>query len=57
MLLARVRDDLKIVITELEASLEAKDMDKAKQNITTLRYLLSLETSIKAKNLRLGIFE
>lgn len=53
-LLAVVREDLRVLVGELDASLGEGDVEKAKRNVVSLRYLLSLETSIKAKKSRCG---
>lgn len=45
---------MKLVIQDLDKSLQEKDNEKAKKNVITLRYLVSLESSIKAKYTRLG---
>lgn len=53
-LLQNVRDDLQRVVSTLDASLQVKSMDTALKHVITLRYLISLENSIRNKNTRLG---
>lgn len=54
LLLQKVRDDLQEVVTKLDASLQVKGLETALKHVITLRYLISLENSIKSKNTRLG---
>lgn len=51
----RVQDDLAAVVAKLDASLLANELDRALADLITLRYLCSLETSIKTKCQRLGV--
>ena len=57
VLLNKVREDIQKSVAELELSLFKNDLEKSKINITTLRYLISLETSIKTKNSRVTLNE
>lgn len=54
-LLAAVQKDCQICIDKLEASLSSNDLTEAKEQLIVLRYLLSLENSIKERGNRLGI--
>lgn len=54
-LLTAVQKDCRICIDKLENSLAANNLIEAKDQLIVLRYLLSLENSIKEKGNRLGI--
>lgn len=54
-LLASVQKDCQVCIGQLEASLSAKKFAEAKEHLIVLRYLLSLENSIKEKGNCIGI--
>lgn len=56
-LLTVVTVDLHQLINELSASLGEGNIEKAKGNVVVLRYLLSLENSIKSKKSRLGYID
>ena len=53
-LLTRVQRDRFKCVQALEASLGGNDLEKAKANVITLRYLISLENSIKDRGHDLG---
>ena len=55
-LLAAVQKDNQICIDKLEMALSTNNLDDAKDQLIALRYLLSLENSIKEKSNRIGIF-
>lgn len=56
-LLNTVKDDCKACILKLEKSLTINDnLSEATANVIELRYLLSLENSIKDKGSKVGIF-
>lgn len=54
-LLTAVQKDNQICIDKLEMSLSSNNLTEAKEHLIILRYLLSLENSIKEKGDRLGI--
>ncbi|XP_055306198.1 iron-sulfur cluster co-chaperone protein HscB [Sitodiplosis mosellana] len=54
-LLTAVQKDCQICIDKLEISLSANNLAEAKEQLIVLRYLLSLENSIKEKGNSLGI--
>lgn len=54
-LLAAVQKDCQICIDKLETSLSTNNLAEAKEQLIVLRYLLSLENSIKERGNRLGI--
>lgn len=54
-LLAAVQEDSQMCIDKLEAALSSNDLAEAKEQLIILRYMLSLENSIKEKGNRLGI--
>lgn len=54
-LMAVVQKDCRSCIDVLESSLSAKNLDEAREQLIVLRYLLSLENSIKEKATRMGI--
>lgn len=54
-LLAAVQKDCQICIDKLEKSLSTNNLAEAKEQLIVLRYLLSLENSIKERGNRLGI--
>lgn len=54
-LLARARDDLRTVVGKLDAALHGGHLETALADVIELRYLVSLESSIKAKCARLGV--
>lgn len=54
-LLVAVQKDSQICIDKLETSLSTNNLNEAKDHLIILRYLLSLENSIKEKANRLGI--
>lgn len=54
-LLTAVQKDCRICIDKLEKSLALNGLEEAKEQLIILRYLLSLENSIKEKGNRLGI--
>lgn len=54
-LLAAVHQDHQTCIDKLETALSTSNLDDAKEQLIALRYLLSLETSIKEKGNRIGI--
>lgn len=54
-LLAIVQKDCQLCIDKLEISLGSNNLAEAKEQLIVLRYLLSLENSIKEKGNRIGI--
>lgn len=54
-LLDRVQADLQRVVAKLDGSLQSGQLGTALADVITLRYLVSLENSIKTKNARLGV--
>lgn len=54
-LLAAVQKDQQICIDKLESALSTNNLNDAKEQLIALRYLLSLENSIKEKGNRIGI--
>lgn len=54
-LLAAVQQDSQICIDKLEAALSSNNLIEAKEQLIILRYMLSLENSIKEKGNHLGI--
>lgn len=54
-LLAAVQKDNQICIDKLEMALSSNNLNDAKEQLIALRYLLSLENSIKEKGNRIGI--
>lgn len=54
-LLAAVQQDSQICVDKLEAALSSNNLAEAKEQLIVLRYMLSLENSIKEKGNRLGI--
>lgn len=54
-LLTAVQKDCRICIDKLEETLASNGLEEAKEQLIILRYLLSLENSIKEKGNRLGI--
>lgn len=54
-LLAAVQKDQQICIDKLEMALSTNNLNDAKEQLIVLRYLLSLENSIKEKGNRIGI--
>lgn len=54
-LLAAVQKDQQSCIDKLETALSTSNLDDAKEQLIALRYLLSLENSIKEKGNRIGI--
>lgn len=54
-LLTAVRKDYQMCIDKLETALTTNDLTGAKDQLIVLRYMLSLENSIKEKGNRIGI--
>lgn len=54
-LLAAVQKDQQTCIDKLETALAISNLDDAKEQLIALRYLISLENSIKEKGNRIGI--
>lgn len=54
-LLQKVRNDCIECEQNLEKSLMANELDAAKSLVITMRYLISLENSIKEKGNRIGV--
>lgn len=54
-LMKAVHEDSKKCIEQLQSALTTNDLQNAKEQLIVLRYLLSLENSIKDKGDRIGI--